>query len=89
MDIMLAKGKPAIITIAMSAYAYAKGCPNDKKRTYEFCQGYSLGCKTTWNSLAGETSLQQQSQNQGQIVNVKKKKKKRTYSLPGFQEILG
>ena len=43
------------------------GCPNDKKHTYEFCNGYSLGYATNWNSLAGEmTTTQQQVQSQAQ-----------------------
>ena len=47
MEIMLAKiMRPAIITIAMSAHGYDKGFPKDKKHTYEFCLGYSLGYKT-------------------------------------------
>jgi len=58
-----------------SNHGYDTGCPNGKKHTYEFCQGYSLGYKTRWNSLAGETSAQQQSQIQAQIVNFKKKRK--------------
>ena len=45
-----------IITIVMRAHGYDTGCPNDKKHTYEFCQGYSLGYKAEWDSLAGETS---------------------------------
>ena len=49
-----------------SAHGYDTGCPNDKKHTYEFCQGYSLGYKAKWNSLTGETSVQQQSQSQAQ-----------------------
>jgi hypothetical protein len=36
-----------------SDHGYGTGCPNDKKHTYEFCQGYSLGYKAKWNSLAG------------------------------------
>jgi hypothetical protein len=58
--------QPAIITIVMSVHGYDTGCPNDKKHTYEFCQGYSLGYKAKRNSLAGETSVQQLSQSQAQ-----------------------
>ena len=39
-----------------SDHGYDIGCPNDKMHTYQFCDGYSLGYKTKWNSLAGETS---------------------------------
>jgi hypothetical protein len=49
-----------------SAHGYDTGCPNDKKHTYEFCQGYSLGYQTKWNSLEGETTTTQQSQAQAQ-----------------------
>jgi hypothetical protein len=49
-----------------SAHGYDAGCPNDKKHTYEFCNGYSLGYTTKWNSLAGETTNTQQSQAQAQ-----------------------
>ena len=60
--------QPVIITIVMRAHGYDTGCPNDKKHTYEFCQGYSLGYKAEWDSLAGETSSQQQqSQSQAQV----------------------
>lgn len=45
---------------------YDTGCPNYKVYTYELCQGYSLGYKTKWNSLTGETTTQQQSQAQAQ-----------------------
>jgi hypothetical protein len=34
--------------------------------TTEYCNGYSLGYKTRWDSLAGQTSPQQQSQSQAQ-----------------------
>jgi hypothetical protein len=47
-------------------HGYDKGCPNDKKHTYEFCNGYSLGYTTKWNSLADETTTQQQTQSQAQ-----------------------
>src|SRR5215813_12971021 len=47
-----------------SAHGYDAGCPTDKKHTYEFCQGYSLGYQSKWNSLAGETTTTQQSQAQ-------------------------
>ncbi len=40
--------------------------PNDKTHTYEFCNGYSLGYTTKWNSLVGETTPQQQTQSQAQ-----------------------
>jgi hypothetical protein len=49
-----------------SGHDYDTGCPNDKKHTYKYCDGYSLGYKTKWNSLAGETSTQEQSQTQAQ-----------------------
>jgi hypothetical protein len=45
---------------------YDAGCPNDKKHTYEFCNGYSLGYKNKWSSLAGEMTTQQQTQSQVQ-----------------------
>jgi len=47
-------------------HGYDTGCPNDKKHTYVFCNGYSQGYSTKWNSLAGETTTQQtQGQAQG------------------------
>jgi hypothetical protein len=49
-----------------SAHGYDTGCPNDKVHTYQYCNGYSLGYKTKWNSLAGETTMQQQTQSQAQ-----------------------
>jgi len=49
-----------------SAHGYDAGCPTDKKHTYEFCQGYSLGYQSRWNSLAGEATTTQQSQAQAQ-----------------------
>jgi len=47
-----------------SNHGHDTGRPNDKKHTYEFCNGYSLGYTTKWNSLAGETTSQQQTQSQ-------------------------
>src|SRR5215831_18149779 len=49
-----------------SNHRYDAGCPNDKKHTYEFCQGYSSGYQSRWNSLAGEVTSTQQSQAQAQ-----------------------
>jgi hypothetical protein len=49
-----------------SNHGYDAGCPTDKKHTYEFCQGYSLGYQSQWNSLADETTSTQQSQAQAQ-----------------------
>ena len=49
-----------------SDHGYDTGCPNDKVHTNEFCEGYSLGYKTQWDSLAGGTSTQQ-SQSQSQV----------------------
>src|SRR5215813_6830043 len=49
-----------------SNHGYDTGCPNDKKHTYEFCSGYSLGYKTKWHSLAEERATQQQTQSQAQ-----------------------
>jgi hypothetical protein len=49
-----------------SAHGYDMGCPNDKKHTYQYCDGYSLGYKTKWNSLGGGTTMQQQTQSQAQ-----------------------
>jgi hypothetical protein len=49
-----------------SNHGYDTGCPNDKKHTYEFCNGYSLGHTTKWNSLAGDTTTQLQTQSQTQ-----------------------
>jgi len=49
-----------------SAHGYDTGCPTDKKHSYEFCHGYSLGYQSKWNSLAGETTTTQQSQAQAQ-----------------------
>ncbi len=48
------------------AHGYDMGCPNDKVHTYQYCDGYSLGYKTKWNSLAGETTKQEQTQSQAQ-----------------------
>ena len=48
------------------AHGYDMGCPNDKVHTYQYCDGYSLGYKTKWNSLAGETTKQEQAQSQAQ-----------------------
>lgn len=49
-----------------SDHGYDTSCPNDKVHTNEFCQGYSLGYKPEWDSLAGGTSTQEsQSQAQG------------------------
>lgn len=49
-----------------SGHGYDTGCPNDKVHTYEYCDGYSLGYRTMWKSLAGEISTQEQSQAQAQ-----------------------
>ncbi|HEY7079194.1 MAG TPA: hypothetical protein VH500_05800 [Nitrososphaeraceae archaeon] len=49
-----------------SAHGYDTGCSTDKKHTYEYCQGYSLGYQTKWNSLAHESTTTQQSQAQAQ-----------------------
>jgi len=49
-----------------SVHGYNAGCPNDKVHTYQYCNGYSLGYKTKWNSLAGEAPTQQQTQSQAQ-----------------------
>ena len=49
-----------------SNHGHDTGCPNDKKHTYEFCNGYSLGYSAKWNSLAGETTTLQQTQSQAQ-----------------------
>ena len=49
-----------------SNHGYDTGCPTDKEHTYEFCQGYSLGYRSQWNSLAGEVTSTQQSQAQAQ-----------------------
>ena len=49
-----------------SDHGYDTGCPNDKVHTNEYCDGYSLGYTSKWNSLAGGTSTQQsQCQAQG------------------------
>jgi hypothetical protein len=47
-----------------SKHGYDAGCPTDKEHTYEFCQGYSLGYQSQWNSLADEVTSTQQSQAQ-------------------------
>src|SRR4051812_3794180 len=49
-----------------SAHGYDIDCPNDKKHIYEFCNGYSLGYTSKWNSLGGGTTMQQQTQSQAQ-----------------------
>jgi len=50
-----------------SAHGYDAGCPNDKVHTYQYCNGYSLGYNTKWNSLGGGgTIMQQQTQSQAQ-----------------------
>lgn len=49
-----------------SNHGHDTSCPNDKKHTYEFCNGYSLGYSAKWNSLADETTTQQQTQSQAQ-----------------------
>ena len=49
-----------------SNHGYDIECPNDKKHTYEFCHGYSLGYQSKWNSEASESTTQQQTQSQAQ-----------------------
>ena len=49
-----------------SVHGNDMGCPTDKKHTYEYCQGYSLGYQSQWNSLARETTTTHQSQAQAQ-----------------------
>jgi hypothetical protein len=48
-----------------SKHGYDTDCPNDKKHTYEFCQGYSLGYNSEWSSLDGPSQQQSQAQTQG------------------------
>ena len=68
MDIMLAKTtRPAIITIAIIVIMVTiQAAQMIKYHTNEYCDGYSLGYTSKWNSLAGGTSTQQsQCQAQG------------------------
>jgi|SRR3954454_6576412 hypothetical protein len=58
--------RPVIIAFATAVTTVMTRCPNDKKHTYEFCNGYSLGYANKWNSLAGETTTQLQTQSQAQ-----------------------
>ena len=60
MDTMPAKTMQyEIITLVIIALAgYDTGCTTDKKHTYEFCDEYSLGYKTKWNSLVRGATIQ-------------------------------